>query len=126
MCSRSRYPRDGLDVAGASLHDLEVAAAEIFPLAYGWLQLIILPVCLRLWVHHVVDHRVRVLQLLVHPRVSTHVARGGDNIQRVQLVRLRVSTRVTRGRAQCPRIAIPTGANTSNLKPRQLFGDPDG
>jgi hypothetical protein len=64
VCSRNQCPRDGLDVAGANLHDLEMAAAEVFPLAYGWLQLVILPVCLKMWVHDVFDHRFCVLQLL--------------------------------------------------------------
>jgi hypothetical protein len=64
VCSRDQCPRHGLDVAGANLHDLEVAAAEIFPLACAWLQMVILPARLKLWVHDVFGHRLCILQLL--------------------------------------------------------------
>jgi hypothetical protein len=64
VCYRDQCPRDGLDVAGASLRDLEVAAAEVSPLAYGWLQLVVLPARLKLWVHDVFGHRLCILQLL--------------------------------------------------------------
>jgi hypothetical protein len=72
VCSRDQCPRDGLDVAGASLHDLEVAAAEIFPLAYGWLQLAIFPARLKLWMYDVFGHRLCILQLLA-VSTSLHV-----------------------------------------------------